>query len=334
MGLLAEPDIQPGTDVRRRVYPFRAAEGSDGKTTIDGYASVFGVRNSYWEVFVPGAFAESLAAKSDEKPFPMGYYHREVIGRWTSFDEDQRGLHVAGPISETSSGKDAAILVRDGALTGLSIGFWPLEEIVAEPGEKVVIDGVTYQNDDGWTFYVTKADVLEASLVMAPADDEARIQKVRSTIEKAARALPALASEASWEDTAYSMALLLGGRGAGAFSDLPEADRRAFYGRLVESYERHGKTPPPFNPRSDFKNVSFEHDEREVFADRYLRKNLDAVTAGAKGLRGPLSAGTKEAATQAVAILDPLSRDEGEQLREIRELLDATTQSLKETNNA
>ena len=69
------------TAPERRAYPFRAAAGAGDGMRIEGVASMFGSRNSYGEVFVPGAYAESLAAKTDAKPLPIGLYHREVVGR-------------------------------------------------------------------------------------------------------------------------------------------------------------------------------------------------------------------------------------------------------------
>jgi HK97 family phage prohead protease len=325
-------DVRP----REAVFPFRAANDSD-ETTIRGYASIFGSRNSHAEVFVPGAFAETLQRVSDTKPLVMGYLHRDPIGKWTERSEDSTGLKLGGPISKTPKGEEAATLARDGVLTGLSIGFWPRQEVAAEPGEEVSFETphgkVTYKNER-WTWYVLRADLVEASLVMAPSDDEARLTEVRHVdlFDRASRAMPALrGDEHPWEDVAYSMALLMGGRGVGAFADqLDPSQRRALYERLARAYERHDRTPPPFEAAPDFKIVSFAHGERELFQDRYLRKSIDAVVAGANGASGPLSAETRDAARRAVSALEPLTREPGALLAQMRERLDNATRSLTE----
>lgn len=338
--LLEQPAAPAGVEPRRAVYEIRArTRDEDGRLIIAGHASVFGVQNSWGEIFVPGAFRESLAERSDRKPLVMGLYHREAIGRWTRHEEREVdglfGLVLEGPISKTRSGEDAAILVDDGALTGLSVGFWPLVFQIAEPNERVTFDtpyGAWSNTHTDWAIYVVRADVMEASLVMVPADDEARLVRSREAIAKAHRALPGLSDDASWEDVAYSMALVMGARGAAAFSDLPELERRRLHAQLERAYTRHAKTPPDFALQPVWGEIEFRHDERAIFHDRYLRKSLDAVVAGAPGVVGPLSDETRGRAEKAhAAITDLLAPPRGEalELRELAALVRSTTQSLK-----
>lgn len=325
------------TDVLRRHYEIRAEGGSD--RTVRGYASVWGSRNSYCEVFVPGAFTETIAARDADNPLPMLWLHREPIGAWNEVAQDVHGLSLGGRVSDTQTGNEALTLVGDRALNGLSIGFRPMEEYWAEPGETVTFENelgkFTYSNERT-TFYITRAQLVETSLVVAPSDDEARL--VRSAVEQLGGALPALRDEStSWEDVAFSMALLMGGRGAGAFRDVEEHQRRAVYTRLASQYERHDKTPPAFTAEPEFSQVSFAHDEREVFADRYLRKNLSAIEASTRGIEGPLTGDTLEAAQRAVDVLRPLIADEpdpesDEHLRSIHSALTETTKRLRSSN--
>lgn len=310
-----DPTMTDRGQVPRHVFPFSvraAAEAGDGRTRISGYAAMWTSQNSYGEIFVPGSFAGTLASKSDVKPLVMGLYHRIAIGKWEEYGEDTSGLLLDGPISDTSDGRDAAVLVQDGALTGLSVGFWPNKMTVAEPGETCTfttpLGTYTYTCDD-WTWFILEAELLEASLVMAPADDDARLVEVRSALTRVGKALPGLDDASTWEDTAYSMALLMGGRGAAAFDDLPDMQRRALYERVRHAYVRHGKTAPDFTLQPEYQKIVFRHDEREVFADRYLQKNLNAVTSGARGVTGPLSDATRDAAQGAVDALQPLLVD-------------------------
>lgn len=313
--LLDTPSL---TGVQRRTYPFqmRAVDTKAGDTArVAGYASVWGSLNSFDEVFVPGAFAEDLGNTDSSKPLVLGYMHRDAIGKWDVHREDEHGLYLEGTISPTTLGKEASILVRDGVLTGLSVGFIPEVFQFAEPGERCVFDtpqGQVVYQFDSCVLYVLKACVVEASLVIAPSDDEARLVAVRDIMGKAARALPALRSEPSWDDVAYSMALLMGGRGAGAFSDLPDTQHRALYQRVADAYPAD-KTPPAYERTPDYKLVEFRHDERHIFHDRYLRKTIDSLTSGLKGHDGPLSVETRQAAlaaeTQLRALLEPQHAD-------------------------
>lgn len=305
--------------MKRRSFAFRAAEGADGRTTIAGHGVIWGSRNFYGEVFVPGAFADTLKAKSDQKPLVMGYEHREAIGRWTtSREEPDAGLYLEGPISNTATGRDAAILVHDGVLTGLSIGFYDDTWVYASAGERVTFEtpygARSFQNEEP-TFYITKAELVETSIVMAPADDEARVVAVRSreAVERAQVSLPGLRSGASWDDVAYSMALLLGGRGAGQFSSLTDLDHRALYEELRRRYAALDRTPPPYARGVDFDTVTFAHDERTLFADEYLRRRLLEVDRGARGLaqvREETRSAARDAIRSLTALADPPAEGE------------------------
>lgn len=307
--------------VQHRVYEFRAAAGSDGKSRVEGYASVWGSKNSYDEVFVPGAFTATLAAKSERKPLVMGYNHHPFaptppIGVWEipPSGEDEIGLFLSGPVTGTESGTEAVLLAKNGVLTGLSVGYDPfdLDYVIAPDGAEVVFDtpfGQKRYQHDGFTVYITRCNVLEASLVPYPSDDEARLTAVRSALmEKVRRAMPALrGDEPTWEDTAYSMALLMGGRGASAFEDASDLDHRRVYEHLSAGYTKHGKTPPEYRRSPIYGDVEFQHDERSIFQDIYLRKLLANVRTGLTGLDGPLSEETRSAAIEVADLLTPLT---------------------------
>lgn len=225
----------------RRSVPLdvRADGDDEDSRQLSGYAVTRG-RNSYWEVFVPGAFQKSLDAKSDDKPFVMGWMHREPIGRWTEFEEDEeKGLHVAGAASDTTLGRDAITLVKDRAVTGLSIGFFPIDEIYVANGDEITLDTpfgkVTLQNDEP-TFYVTEADVVEASLVMSPSDDDARLVRGAELVS----AFPGLRPDATAEDRERSREHLAQGRLAG---ELPLLRRRS-----IERALREPESPAPTEP--------------------------------------------------------------------------------------
>jgi phage head maturation protease len=299
----------------RAVFPIQARQSrSDaGATTIGMYAVGYGILNLYSRVFVPGAFAESLASFSDDKPLPIGWLHEIPIGKFTTLRDEARGPYLEGPISATSAGQDAAVLCQDG-LTAASVGFGidDYQDVVwADPGDTVSFDTpygqFTYSFDE-YVMYIKRAQMVECSLVLVGADDDARVVAVQSLLTKAEKALPALEQSSSWADAAYSMALLMGGRGAAAFEDLPDLEHHALYLKLAEAYTRHGKTPPQYQRHPNYTDVAFQHDERNVFSDRYLQKTLRAVQAGAGGLAGPLSDETRAEAEGAITALTALTR--------------------------
>lgn len=90
---------------------------------IEGYASLFGVEDLARDVVRPGAFARSLAQRSE---VAMLLQHRggAPAGRWVAMREDGRGLYVRGLVDPTMrAGASALKLAREEGLSGLSIGF-------------------------------------------------------------------------------------------------------------------------------------------------------------------------------------------------------------------
>lgn len=136
--------------------------------TFSGYGSVFGVKDSYGDIVVPGAFVDSLADHKGKNRLPaMLWQHRssEPIGVYTAMSEDSIGLQVAGQLALTTvRGAEAHALMKMGALTGLSIGY----QVRLESYDKV--SGINT---------LQKVDLWEVSPVTFPANDAARISGVK-----------------------------------------------------------------------------------------------------------------------------------------------------------
>lgn len=157
-----------GREVRAYSLQIKAT-GDDG--AIEGYGSVFGVRDNYDDVIAKGAFLESLKAHNAEGTMPaMLWQHDacEPIGVWTEMVEDGKGLRVKGQLAlDTVRGKEAHALVKLGALNGLSIGFQ-------------AVPGTSKYNDDG-VRVLTAIDLWEVSLVTFPANEKARVTNVKAS---------------------------------------------------------------------------------------------------------------------------------------------------------
>lgn len=146
--------------------PFEVKEvAEDG--TFTGYGSVFGVKDAYDEIVVPGAFSESIEQR---KPALL-WQHRsgEPIGVYEEVREDSVGLHLKGKLAlKTTRGAEAYELLRMNALSGLSIGFVTRED--------------SFDQKTGIRT-LKKVDLWEVSLVTFPANDAARITGVKGISE-------------------------------------------------------------------------------------------------------------------------------------------------------
>jgi len=148
------------------------AIGADG--TVEGYGSVFGVRDNYDDVIAKGAFIQSLKDHKAAGTMPAMLWQHDAdkpIGVWTEMVEDEKGLRIKGQLAmETVKGKEAHALLKMGALNGLSIGFMPKEWAYDRDTEVRTL---------------TAIDLWEVSLVTFPANEKARVTNVKSADEMA-----------------------------------------------------------------------------------------------------------------------------------------------------
>jgi len=146
------------------------AVNQDG--TIEGYGSVFGVKDSYADVIQKGAFDKSIKAHKEQKSMPALLWQHDAaqpIGVWTEMSEDSNGLYLKGKLAmDTVKGKEAHALLKMGALNGLSIGFMTKQ---AKYDEKTEIRTLT------------EVEIWETSIVTFPANTKARVTHVKSADE-------------------------------------------------------------------------------------------------------------------------------------------------------
>ena len=148
------------------------AVNADG--TVEGYGSVFGVRDNYDDVISKGAFVQSLKDHKAAGTMPAMLWQHDAdkpIGVWTEMVEDEKGLRIKGQLAmETVKGKEAHALLKMGALNGLSIGFMSKEWAYDRDTEVRTL---------------TAIDLWEVSLVTFPANEKARVTNVKSADEMA-----------------------------------------------------------------------------------------------------------------------------------------------------
>lgn len=121
-------------------------------------------RTTYKESFERGAFARTIAHRADKiRAHAQHKTERLPIGKATHLQETDAGLESHLRVSDTSDGNDVLALVRDGVMTGLSIGFRGVQHSMRS-GVKVR----------------TEVALSEISVVADPAYADAQIQGIRA----------------------------------------------------------------------------------------------------------------------------------------------------------
>lgn len=140
---------------------------------FSGYLSVFDVVDSYRDVVMPGAFAETLAewhTKGRYPPLLWQHNSREPIGPFLVMREDQKGLYVEGKLLlDLQRAREAHVLMEHKVVSGMSIGF----ETIGEEVDK--------QNR---LRKLTKIKLWEGSIVTFPANEAAQIDAVKSALDQ------------------------------------------------------------------------------------------------------------------------------------------------------
>jgi HK97 family phage prohead protease len=161
-------------------------DDGDGRTLV-GVAAPYGTPvtiheggRTYIETFVRGAFADDT---TNPGTIPLTARHpgsNDVlpIGRTLALREEPDGLHGEWHVSDTTFGTEVLTLVRDGAISGLSVGF---------------IEGTDRWSSDKRTVQRVRAHLDHIAVVRVPAYPTARIAFVRAGASPLRTPLTALA---------------------------------------------------------------------------------------------------------------------------------------------
>lgn len=168
-----DPEAYPEGPMSYRAVPLDLKGDTVSEEGVfEGYGAAFGNRDSYDDIIVEGAFAESVRRHKGRGPtVKMLWQHDpgEPIGTWTELEEDSKGLRVVGKLElEVQRAKEAYVLMRAKALDGLSIGFMTKK----------------YERDEETGIRkLLVIDLWETSPVTFPANPKARVRQVKSTRE-------------------------------------------------------------------------------------------------------------------------------------------------------
>ncbi|WP_171179421.1 HK97 family phage prohead protease [Ruegeria sp. HKCCD8929] len=138
---------------------------------IEGYASLFGQTDQGGDNVQKGAYRASLKGlEAAGQRVKMLWQHdpAQPIGVWDEVREDETGLWVKGRLLEsTQTGREAAALIKAGAIDGLSIGYRTRRAVKNEKGQRLL----------------TELELWEVSLVTFPMLPSARVAAKGATPE-------------------------------------------------------------------------------------------------------------------------------------------------------
>ena len=91
---------------------------------IKAYALAFGNVDSWGDIILPGACDDFLKSEDADR-LALCWQHdiRTVIGKITAKGADDYGMWIEADILDTSAGRDAAVLLKSGAVKEFSIGY-------------------------------------------------------------------------------------------------------------------------------------------------------------------------------------------------------------------
>jgi HK97 family phage prohead protease len=167
----AKLNMPPGVPMLKKAAAGLELAEVNEAGVFSGRLAVYGNIDSYGDRIMPGAFKASLrelAQKKRKVPILWQHSWQEPIGVFDSLEEREDGLHVVGRllIAGVPRAASAHALMLAEAVTGMSIGFEVIEEREGKDGANEL----------------RKLKLWEGSIVTFPANEEARIETVKSAV--------------------------------------------------------------------------------------------------------------------------------------------------------
>lgn len=221
---LARGAKQQGRKTEYKTLQFNVDEYDEEQGIFSGYGAVVGNLDDGGDIIEPGAFTKTIAEGWERVKILV--LHNDCllpIGRPLELREDAKGLYIKAKISDTATGRDVKVLLKDGVLTELSIGYDPIVFDYDEHGIRHLrevklweVSVVTWAMNPEATitgYKAAEAADRAAKIVTDAASDIKEGRKISSarlktlkdaseTMKKAAKTLDALITEAEGEKTA------------------------------------------------------------------------------------------------------------------------------------
>lgn len=168
---------------RRALAAAPEVRADNGVKVARGYAALFNseadIGGYFREVIAPGAFGETL--KTADVRALIDHDTGRVIGRSSAgtlrLTEDEKGLSVEIDLPDTSDGRDLAVQLERGDISGMSFGF-------------IVTHDEWDETSDPPTRTIHAVDLREVSAVAFPAyaDTEIALRALESAKDEARKA--------------------------------------------------------------------------------------------------------------------------------------------------
>jgi HK97 family phage prohead protease len=175
-------------DCERKALPFEFKDADEGEPfAFSGYASAFNNIDDTAEIIAPGAFKDTLPRFLSEGIVAWQHDWSVPIGKPLEAREEPKGLYVRARISDTTQGRDAITLMRDGVVKKLSIGFrtTAAEKLSAKQvdafwsGEGYLPTPDDLRRAEKGARLLRRIDLYEFSPVSVPANREASITALK-----------------------------------------------------------------------------------------------------------------------------------------------------------
>lgn len=197
---------------------------SDKSGVFSGYGAITGNVDAGGDMLAKGVFKQTLRAWEDKGKYPPmllqhgggflgGADDMLPVGKWTSMEENSKGLKVEGELFALNTERGTYIYegLKAGALDGLSIGYRAKEFVVGtKPGEP--------------RRTLKSVDLIELSIVTFPMNDKARVGAVKSGDIKTIREFEDFLRDVGGYSHAAAKAIAAGGFKAAEPRDEDEAD--------------------------------------------------------------------------------------------------------------
>jgi HK97 family phage prohead protease len=207
--------------MQHKAAAFEIKKEPDQDGAFEGYASVFGIVDQGMDVVERGAFGKSIGSGRKVK---MLWQHdrQKVIGVWDEVKEDERGLFVSGRLLKgVAQAEEAMVLMRNGAIDSMSIGYRTIEAI-PEGGGRIR--------------KLMEVELHEISLVTFPMLPDAKVTAMKSVTTE--REFEAFLRDAGYSRKEATAIALHGFKGLTGLRDAGSDDGDEGAKALLQSLEK------------------------------------------------------------------------------------------------
>lgn len=144
---------------------FKMDSFNEEEGIFSGYGAVFDNIDTGGDVIEPGAFTKTLAEGWERVKILALHNDCDLpIGKPLELREDINGLFISAKVSDTAKGRDIKVLLKDGVLNELSIGY----------------DPVIFDYDENGIRHLREVKLWEVSIVTWAMNSEATITDYKS----------------------------------------------------------------------------------------------------------------------------------------------------------